>query len=261
MAGYTPLIYKPTLDNFYLKAILYGDPGVGKTTLAASANDCPGMSPALLLSIESGTLALVETPNTPVSTCDVIDFNGWDGVKSLFEWLALKNHPYKTFIVDTVSELQMKGLEQIVASALKKGGKRESLDEVWQEDYGKSTSQMRRFMRAVRDLPMNVIFTCHAANGPDGKEVFPALTPKLRQSAIGYVDLVGYMYAQDTGEKDPTTQEPVMSRKLLVRPFGKYTAKDRTPGGRLGTVIDSPSMTSIMNKIRGGTPSGKKTKK
>lgn len=51
-----------TVRNQKLKLLLYGDPGSGKTTMAATAVQHPEMSPILFANIEGGLLSAANIP-------------------------------------------------------------------------------------------------------------------------------------------------------------------------------------------------------
>lgn len=115
-------------------------------------------------------------------------------------------------------------------------------------DYGSNTNQMRKLVRAFRDLPMNVIFTALAKEVKDDVtgELYtrPSLTDKLAEDTLGYMDIVGYYYTRQNKE-----DETKLDRILQVQPFKNRTAKDRS--GRLGNGILNPTFTRIMNLIVG----------
>jgi len=115
-------------------------------------------------------------------------------------------------------------------------------------DYGSNTNQMRKVVRAFRDLPMNVIFTALAKETKDDLtgELYtrPALTDKLSEDVYSYVDIVGYYYVKQN--KDDETK---LDRILQVQPFKNRTAKDRS--GRLGNGVLNPTFKRIMALITG----------
>lgn len=244
-------IYKPHIGHYRLKMVVYGPPGVGKTTLLATANLHPLTTPILIINVEGGMLSVADCSiiglNEPP---DVVDLQGFDHLSSIFWYLAKGKHPYKSVGIDSLSELQMVNLESIVGGMIGKtgrsGSKRDNLDDVWLEDYGTSTQQIRRVIRQFRDLPMHVFAVCADASSQDkdkNETVHPALTPKLRSSVLGYMDIVGYQFVETGGEKTV--------RKLLCSPFDKWVAKDRTPGQRLGLVVEDPTISKIMDLILG----------
>lgn len=118
-------------------------------------------------------------------------------------------------------------------------------------DYGSNTNQMRKLVRAFRDLPMNVIFTALERESKDDTtgEMFtrPALTDKLAEDVQGYVDIVGYYYTRTVQLEDQ--KEPTIERILQVQPFKNRQAKDRS--GMLGNGVKNPTFTRIMNLITG----------
>lgn len=249
-------VYKPSTREYYLKMLIYGDPGVGKTTLAASAAAVKSMSEVLFINVEGGALAISDPSVYGAKEVpDTVDFNGFDALSVIFKALARMEHPYKTVVIDSLSELTKYNLDDVIrkkmASTTNRQGKvNRDEDDVFLEDYGTMTKQMRRVVRMFRDLPMHVIYTSHAEPYDEGAKVGPDLSNKLRSSVVGYMDVVGYMFTSTKTEnppgKDPVT---VSTRKLLTRPIGKFMAKDRSPGGKLGQIIEEPTMTIIMDKI------------
>lgn len=254
-------IYKPHIGTYKLKMLVYGPPGVGKTSLLATANLHALTSPVLLINVEGGMLSVADSGTLGLKTPpDVVDLQGFDHLESIFWFLAKGDHPYKSVGIDSLSELQMVNLEHIVKKLVgktsKSGERRESLDDVWRDDYGTSTQQLRRVVRQFRDLPMHVFFSCHDATSQDkdkNEVAHPALTPKLRSTVMGYMDVIGYMYVDSEAAQGASQPEEDSDgqRRLLCRPFGKWVAKDRSPGQRLGLVLENPTIPVIIDRILG----------
>lgn len=235
-------IVQPVLEDYKLKMLIYGPPGVGKTTLAASANDVVGMKPALLVSVEGGTLSLAGIPWTP----SIVSLDNYRQLAEVFSFLKGPTNRYRTVIIDSISELQLVNIDAVVRERTK--GKGGDTADIYLADYKDSTQQMRAAIRAFRDLPMHVIFTAAEAVSQDDSQVetlFPALTAKLRTAAIGYVDILGYLAVTKPQNPPGGIKKPTLTRRLFTQPYGKIQAKDRTPGGRLGIYIDNPTMRTI----------------
>ncbi len=254
------VIYKPHIEKYKLKMIVYGPPGVGKTTLLASAGAHELTAPILLINIEGGMLSVTDPSIIGLKEPpDVVDLKSFEGLEQIFWYLAKGDHPYKSVGIDSLSELQMINLEGITKRLMGKitasGAKRASLDDIWQEDYGTSTQQLRRVVRQFRDLPLHVFFSCHESASQDkdkNEVVHPMLTPKLRTAVMGYMDVIGYFYVDSEATEASEEEDKETARRLLCRPFGKWIAKDRSPGQRLGLVVEDPSIPVIVDRILGG---------
>jgi len=249
--GKPPTIHKVGPEASALKAIFYSEPGVGKTTLLATAHDHALTKPLLFLDMEGGMASISHRTDI-----DYIRVQTVAELESVYWWLVKGKHEYKSLALDSLSEMQVRGLEQIRLDGKKKekadGPKRED-DELWQDDYGRSTKQMQRLARWFRDLPLHVFFSCLARE--DDKEgrrqVMPALTPAASKSVMGYVDIVGYMFVQSYKEasaEDPAKTVDKTRRRLLLQPYGPYLAKDRLI--RDMAVMDEPTIPKILDAWR-----------
>lgn len=246
-------IYTPKVDQPLIKALLYGSPGVGKTTLASEAMDHPSLGQVLFLNIEGGLLTISHRrPN-------VIDIgrnedgspNGHalDDLEKVVWAIVNKEkgfEKFKTVVLDSVTELQVRDLEDVVAEDKKKKPNRD-ITLVQRDDYGKNTTRMRRILRMLRDAPVNVIFTALAKKSvPEGGDaskptsVTPHLTAALAESLMGYVDFLWYLYSDGDGV-----------RTLLTQERGPFKAKTRQPqfADKIGVLVKNPNLATLYTQL------------
>lgn len=227
------------VDHWGMNMILFGVAGVGKTTLAASAQDSPYGKDVLFIDVEGGTRSIADRSDITVAQPSSIG-----DVKEIYDWLVSdKTHTFQTIVIDTLSELQRLGLAEIMRTAK---------DPEWPgiQDWGRSTEQVTRLVRAFRLLSQekgwNVIFTTHANEQKDEVTgavlIRPNLTPSATVQACGVVDVVGYLTMNSEGV-----------RTLLLKPTRTVTAKYRQPlqGPRLPDMIENPSLVEILAHLRG----------
>lgn len=198
--------------------IIYGDSGVGKTRLCGSVSEVSAMMPAIVLDIEGGMLSLKQK----YPDLSVIRIDNFKKLQRAYDGLFTGKHPFKTVIIDSITETQKFGMYDIMERAVKKDSDRDP-DLPGIGEWGKSSEQMRRLIRAFRDLPMNTIFT---ALRQDSKNKFghtttqPDLPGKLAGQVPALVDEVLYMYVKAVAGS--------YKRLLLGQRTEEIVAKDRS---------------------------------
>jgi len=219
--------------------LLYADAGMGKTTAAA-------LSPKpLIINSEGGTLSLNRFKKFHKQLdIKVMRPDSIQDLQDIFWYLKSGDHDRKTVIIDSLTEIQTLSMDEILADP-KRDAKHDK-DTPTLQDYGKNTNRMRKLVRTFRDLSMNVVFTCLAGETKDEEDgsikIGPELMPKLGNDVMGYVDVVGYMFASSNKEET--------FRKVLTQPKGKFKAKDRS--GKLGMGMEDPTLFHILNKVTDG---------
>ena len=100
-------IYKPEIVDYKLKALFYGPPGVGKTSLLATANLHPSTAPILIINVEGGMLSVTDTTALGMTEApDVVDLTSYDQLGDIFWFLAKGDHPYRSVGIDSLAELR-----------------------------------------------------------------------------------------------------------------------------------------------------------
>lgn len=233
----------------YINFLVYGDPGAGKTVLGGSADEVPEMRPVLVIDIEGGLLSLASR----YPDVETVRVKTWDDMQRVYDDLLLKDHGYKTVMLDSLTEIQKFSMATIMEFTVKKDPDRDP-DIPSMREWGKNIEQIRRLVRAFRDLPMHTIFTALAKSDKDNKsgavKTKPSLSGKLADEVAGFVDIVGYQYTK--------VMEDQLRRFLLTAATDRYVAKDRSDN--LPPTIEDPTMTKIFDLVRNTSNTSKKEK-
>jgi len=238
-------------DKFrYLNILTYADYGVGKTTFAASACDDPRTSPQLVLDFEGG--APLRYLDKDPKTYTIRTIRSIKDLNAYYDYLRKGNHPYKSVSLDSMTEIQKLGLYEFVYGPgmtyedMFKGNMLE-IKTAEIQHWGKSGTQMAMIIRAFRDLPMHVFFTCLSQTMKDEVTglitTTVALPGKQADEIPGIPDIVGYMEMERP--KPGTNDAP--RRIMRVQPNGKVKAKDRTHA--LGAGLYDPTVTKMLDLI------------
>jgi phage nucleotide-binding protein len=235
---------QPPSNIEYIKALIYGDPGVGKTVLCGTAADHEDTSPVLMIDIEGGTVSI---RNKKV---DVVTARSLMEVQRIYNTLrkAGDNLYYKTVCVDSLSELQKLDMVMVMKQAKQTAKDPDKINEdvPSMREWGISLNHMRVISRAFRDLPCHIIITSlahsHREDENSAEEKVLNLAGKARNEIPGFMDIFGYLYTERRGA---TT-----IRRLQLAKTRRVAAKDRTD--LLGDVIEEPTIPDIWNILKGG---------
>lgn len=229
------------MEDRSLILVVHGEAGTGKSRLGHTAP-----APRLVLDAENGSRFVPvskvawdpnrEPPPAPGEweSC-VVKVRDFATVKRAYEWLERGDHPFRSVVLDSITEIQKRCRDAI-------GGESALTERQW----GDLLVQMERLVRDFRDLTMNPKLPIEAlvvlalSDEKKGK-VRPLIQGSLGMSLPGFVDTIGYLAA--------FPEDDVIVRRLLVSPHTQFEAKDRT--GRLPTTIDDPNVSKMIETIYG----------
>jgi hypothetical protein len=247
---YAPV--RATRSNINL--LIYGKPGVGKTFLSATADRVPAMRPVLYLNIEGGDMTLRHAA-PEIRKIPEEGSLTWGQLEIIYDTLSRQcyNGPEpgefvpRTVILDTLTECQKMNMSQIMAELIMSQPEKGWDPDIPQiKQWGKNIEQIRKWVRKYRDLPLNVIMTCHEQTDKDQMtgaiSYKPQLSGKLSNEVAGFFDVVTYLYVK--------TEEGKPVRKMLTGSLEGYVAKDRS--GNLPPVMINPNMGEIYDYITKG---------
>jgi hypothetical protein len=225
-----------------LTLMVYGESKVGKSTLAVTAP-----YPRLMLDVEGGHRFLPinvrywdpirEEPPVADGTWDtvVVNVRDYDVVMKAFQWLQTGKHQFKSLIIDSISELQVKCMDNIAGT-----------EQMKMQQWGELLRHMGALLRDLRDLTMHptqpleaVVLTAMARKGQDG--VYrPYLQGQLAIQAPYFYDILGAVTVEQIPNPDPM-QPPYKVRRMYVERTPEYEAGERVQG-RLGKVVEQQDL-------------------
>lgn len=137
------------------RILIYGEPGIGKTSLAAEFPD------AIFLQVEDGTPAGVE-----LSSFGKLDkfAQVMDAIGAVYS----EEHNYKTLVVDSITELQNLVFQETCARGDDKGNKKGNIEDFgYGKGYGYAQRVWQEFIDGInalrRDREMTIILIAHSS--------------------------------------------------------------------------------------------------
>lgn len=222
--------------------MVYGAPKVGKSSFGITAP-----YPRLLLDVESGHRLLPinaiywdpQSQEPPVAdgtwdTC-VVNVDNYNTVMQAYAWLKTGKHHFKSLIIDSISELQDKCIDQIVGT-----------EQMKVQQWGELLRLMGSLLRNLRDLTMHptapldaVVLTAMMRQTPDGRN-HPYLQGQLAVQAPYFYDILGAIVEETFPHPDPA--QPAYSvRRMYISRTPEYDAGERVQG-RLGKIIEQDDL-------------------
>lgn len=166
-----------TVDR--ITVALYGDPGVGKTTLAFSA-DKP-----LLFDFDNGA-------HRASNRQDTVRVSAWGDVENVTQDdLA----PYNTIIVDTAGRM----LDRLAADIISKDAKMGKAGVLSQQGWGRLKTRFVAWLKMLNDSGKDVVLIAHGTEKMDGETVNARLDVQggSKDEIYKSVDAMGRVYIRN----------------------------------------------------------------
>lgn len=170
----------------YLKALFYGAPGTGKTTIVSTA---PKL---LLLDTDGGATTVRDNENVTV-----MRVTEWSDIDDVLYTLLREDHPWESVAIDTLTTLQM--VAEISFDLAK--------DYIENKDPRRTYARMAAMIRAALvsfvNLPMHVLFTAHQRVMSDEESsaleegvyaMMPDIQPAVARLALALPDVIGHTH-------------------------------------------------------------------
>ena len=188
-----------TPDDHKIKCLIYWPSGCGKTTFGATAKD------VVFASAENWLLSVAD------SNISYAEIKNLQDLKSLLVYLSNEKHPYKTLVIDSITEIN---------DMIRQSIQWPSQKPMSRNDWGILADRIEWIIRVLKDLDMNVIILAQEMNVLDEEKIdkkIPSLNWKMPTKICYYMDVVGYMYLNKDGE-----------RVIKTSTSNKVLSKDRT---------------------------------
>jgi len=188
--------FKPT--DHKVKAVIYGASGSWKTVFGSTAPK------PIFASAEGGLLSVAD------KNIDFVEIKTITDLQELLVFLKTQKHDFETVVIDSITEIN----DIIKQDIEKRTGKGMQLNDWWE-----LAKRIRNIFRSFRDLPMHVIFLAQEAVELDEGtivKITPSLNGKAATEISYFMDNVGYLYIDKTGE-----------RKMMTNPNSKFLTKNR----------------------------------
>lgn len=240
-------IVKPDYNLKYLRFLVYGETGVGKTVLCASAADVPDLAPILFCDADLGTMSISDRD------IDVVPIRSMNDLMNVNRYVRGHEGEYKTVVIDGLTALYY----LMIRKRLREPDRTKNEDPYVpsQRDYLHGTFRLRVVIQMFKTAPINVLCTAlvdvRTDEFTDIRRVRPALSNKLAQEVGAEFDVVGHLSVK--------VQFQTLTRVLQLEPYGGRGAKNRSVY-KLPAVLSNPTMTTIYNGcILGILPKPEKT--
>lgn len=172
----------------YVKALIVGDPGAGKTR---SASTWPNV---LYANVDGGMMSVTDRQPAVIDIASSVELQ--ELLRTLEQDAPVREKilgvPVETVCIDTIDHFARLLVEERLIDQRK--------ETMAIQDWGWLADQLRGVIRGFRNLPMHVLLNCHVKTEEDsdsGKVTYrPAIQGSMGNEIPGYVDLAVLLTAR-----------------------------------------------------------------
>lgn len=228
-----------------VNAMIFGDPGIGKTTLCADAAKTEHGHPLLVVNFDGDLTSIEDRDDLDVWPGENVNngvIKSWDAFASFSaKLLSRQKLPHKTYMFDTISSAYNLAHKK----SLRSGNPNRDPRQIFGEANDMMLDVFREWATASRERGVNVFFICHSEEKQDGEngplKLRPTVTPGVIKGMYQAVSMIGAL-----------VPAPQNHRKLILHPTMKVVAKVHQPktGPQLPLEIIDPDMARIVEHIK-----------
>ena len=224
-------------SGWYVKGLVYGHPGAGKTYLGATM-------PKPLVLLTEGDVArptILRAQRDLGTKIPVWPIRSIRDLEQAYLYLRSGNHEFESVVLDSITDMNRIVMEEVVGAAKARKAEHDP-DMLELKDWSRVDQKMRKILRTFRDLVMLVLMLALAGEVMEGV-IGPALYPKgLRTEAAALFNFVAYL---------GRTKHPETEKEVRVLIFGDATRQGKNPGGMVDPYVLEPNMGQIIATIQG----------
>lgn len=234
-----------------IKALAYGRSGTGKTTFACHVLP----RPLLLIDLREEGFDSV----SDLEDVKIVKAHTWEDLENLYWYLENGDHPFKSWVIDTVTQAQALAYKHVLAE--------EGKDFISLPIRGKGNELMNTLFMNFRDLPLNGFFLAQdrvdEVNTEEEDQIMPEVGPQISPSVAknlnAMVKLIFHTYIQEVITRKDGKINRKMEYRIRTGPHPYYLTKVRKPKNKsVPEFIKDPDTDDIIGLMRGNYDPDKK---